>query len=229
MSSSLSEDIALTNLMLARLRPVLGARAEAYLRWHVSGAFNGAGFDCGGGFADVSFFRDGPPETAAAVAQTYRIGCGHASVNTWQFDLPGVGEALAAAEQEFAALRTGAPDLLTQVARIQIWLIYRSTAAASAADRERLAAAIAAATGGTAAFAGTPYEFPVPSGDWNGDVEIVLPAPLAESALRARLGTLFDNLGEQGFYGFGAMCPNHDGTHCPDGSLRYAHITARQF
>jgi len=228
MISTLAEDIALTNLMLARLRPVLGARAEAYVKWYVGGAFNGAGFDCGGRYADVAFFHGGAPETAA-VAHSYRISCGHASVNTWEFELPGVPEALRAAEQEFAGLRASTPDVLTQVARLQVWLIYQSSAATSAEDHRRIVSAILAVTGGSPAIAGTPYELPPDSGEWNGDVEIVLPAPAPEAEMRARLARLFTNLGDQSLFGFGAMCPNHDGTHCSEKALRYAHLTARQF
>jgi hypothetical protein len=229
MISTPAEDIALTNLMLARLRPVLGARAEAYVKWYVGGAFNGAGFECGGRFADVSFFHDDTPRASAAVAHNYRIGCGQACVNTWEFDLPGVPEVLRAAADEFAALRASTPDVLTQVTRLQVWLIYQSSATTSPADHQRLVAAIVAVTGGTPAVAGAPYELPPDGGEWNGDVEIVLPVPLAEAELRARLSRLFTNLGDQSLFGFGAMCPNHDGAHCPEKALRYAHLTARQF
>ena len=50
-----------------------------------------------------------------------------------------------------------------------------------------------------------------------------------EAEIRARLAPLFTNLGDQSLFGFGAMCPNHDGAHCPEKALRYAHLTARQF
>jgi hypothetical protein len=229
MISTPAEDIALTNLMLARLRPVLGVRAEAYVKWYVGGAFNGAGFDCGGRYADVSFFHDDTPRTSAAVAQSYQIGCGYACVNTWEFELPGVPEALRTAEQEFAGLRASTPGVLTQVTRLQVWLIYQSAAATSAADHQRIASAIVSATGGSPAVAGTPYELPPDSDEWNGDVEIVLPAPAPEAEVRGRLARLFTNLGEQSLFGFGAMCPNHDGAHCAEKTLRYAHLTARQF
>jgi hypothetical protein len=228
MISTPAEDIALTNLMLARLRPVLGARAEAYVKWYVGGAFNGAGFECGGRFADVSFFHDDTPRTAAAVAQSYRIGCGYACVNTWEFELPGVAEALRDAEREFAALRVSA-QVLTQVARIQVWHIFQSSSATSLADHQRIVSEILAVTGGAPAVAGAPYELPPDSGEWNGDVEIVLPAPVPEAEIRVRLGRLFTNLGDQSLFGFGAMCPNHDGAHCAEKALRYAHLTARQF
>ena len=229
MISTPAEDIALTNLMLARLRPVLGARAEAYVKWYVGGAFNGAGFECGGRFADVSFFHDDSRRTSAAVAQSYRIGCGYACVNTWEFELPGVAEALRAAEQEFAALRASSAEVLAQVARLQVWVIFQSTAEASAVDHLRLASAIVALTGGISTIAGAPYELPADSGEWNGDVEVVWPTPIPEAEIRARLAPLFTNLGDQSLFGFGAMCPNHDGAHCPEKALRYAHLTARQF
>lgn len=229
MISTPAEDIALTNLMLARLRPVLGARAEAYVKWYVGGAFNGAGFECGGRFADVSFFHEDSRRTAAAVAQSYRIGCGYACVNTWEFELPGVAEALRAAEQEFAALRASSPGVLTRVARLQVWVIYQSTTESSAVDHLRLASAIVALTGGISTIAGSPYELPPDSGEWNGDVEVVWPTPIPEAEIQARLAPLFTNLGDQSLFGFGAMCPNHDGEHCPEKALRYAHLTGRQF
>jgi hypothetical protein len=105
-----------------------------------------------------------------------------------------------------------------------------STLAASrSSDHQRIVSAIVAATGGTPSIAGTPYELPPDSGDWNGDVELVLPAPLPEAEVRARLARLFTNVGQQSLFGFGAMCPNHDGASCADQAVRYVHLTARQF
>lgn len=224
------EDLALTNFMLARLRPLLQVRAEAYLKWYLGGAFNGAGYDCSGGqYADVAFYRGDLPSTSAATMPPHQIRCGQVCVNAPLVDTRAVADVLAAADEEFAALRLrSSRGLLEQVTRFQVWLIYRSTDATSTADLERLAATVASATGGTTAFAGRPYTLPPDGDDWNGDVELLLPAPVPEAALRARLAAFFA-LGDQTLFGFGATCPNHDGTNCPDPALRYAHLTARQF
>jgi hypothetical protein len=216
--------------MLARLRPLLQVRAEAYAKWYIGGAFNGAGYDCNGGAASVVFYGQAGPKNVRSGSQLFRVSCGSLLVDVpWSFDLGAAAALLASCEQELAAQLSTWPGLLEQVTRFQVWLIYRSTLETCEDDRARLAAAIVAATGGAPLFAFSPHPFLSDGGEWNGDLEVVLPAAIPEATLRARLATFFTGLGDQALFGFGAMCPNHEGTNCPDTALRYAHITARQF
>ena len=230
MSSTLLEDLALTNLMLARLRPLLEVRAEAYAKWYIGGAFNGAGYDCSSGAVSVVFYGEARPKNVRAASQQFRVSCGSVFIDApTSFDLGAAAALLASSEQELAGRLSRSPGLLEQVTRFQVWLIYRLTLDTCEADRARLAAAIVAATGGTPLFA---FCLSVPAGEpaiGNSDLEVLLPAAIPEAALRARLATFFTGLGDQPLFGFGAMCPNHEGTNCPDAALRYAHITARQF
>ncbi len=230
MSSTLLEDLTLTNLMLARLRPLLEVRAEAYAKWYIGGAFNGAGYDCNSGAVSVVFYGEVPRKNVRAGSQQFRVSCGSVFIDApSSFDLGAAAALLASSEQALAAQLSTSPGLLEQVTRFQVWLVYRSTLDTSEADRARLAAAIVAATGGAPLFAFSPHPFVSDGDEWNGDLEVLLPAAIPEATLRARLATFFTGLGDQPLFGFGAMCPNHEGTNCPDAALRYAHITARQF
>ena len=221
-------EIALSNFVLAGLRPLLHVRCEAYVKWYMARAFNGAGFECEDGPTDVLFLRD-PPTSCDSPQGTrsYGFGLGSFHIGSDWHDRAAVEALLASSEASFEALRASDPERLQSAARLHVWAGYRSSAAMAAQDLRVIADRIAGRTGGTFAAA-SPIGSPLAESERNGDIDIALPAPLPEPVLRARLGAFFSGL-DQPLFGRGAGGPNHEGERSADRSLLFAKFTARQF
>jgi hypothetical protein len=222
-------EIALSNFVLAGLREILRARCEAYVKWWMGRAFNGAGYECDAGPAQVLFFKGQRklPDDDGKGTRSYPFARGWVEIAAASQDGPAIQALLASSEAAFGALRASQPERLLAAARLQLWVIYRSSAAGAEQDLRALADQIVGRTGGTVALT-SPFSFGADDSEWNGDIDVALPEPIPEPSLRARLGTFIGGLDDP-LFGFGAACPNHDGQRCRERALLFAHITVRQF
>jgi hypothetical protein len=239
-NTEMLRDLALTNLVAAEIRASLREPRAAYVKWHYSGAFNGAAWACADSFVDVMFYRAAhAPAPRAAESARAAFSAGVVLTNAPGLTSAGLAALLAGCQARFDALVAAeGPGIFARVARVLLWCslegrspdVLDTALAALVRDlREVLPGTCTTTDPHPAAHAVGSL--------WFVDVELALDRPGDERSVTAALTSVLPDMEGGLFEPLGLLRPSTvaatpDGTMSPargPHGVDFIHALGRQF